>query len=95
MGHRVYSFRSERELQEYTKNIIREKVVLLWGENRVFIFLPPHLGQVKSGQIDLFYTTRQGLSESASYDLTWPSVRKKNGGQKKFFFFHFFDILRV
>jgi hypothetical protein len=35
-------------------------------------------------------TTRQGLSESPSYDLTRSSVRKKMGGQNIFFRFWVF-----
>jgi hypothetical protein len=32
------------------------------------------------------YYTRQGLSESPSYDFKWPSVRKKMGGGQQIHF---------
>jgi hypothetical protein len=76
--------------QNITKSphIARKKVPLLWGQKWcVFFFAPKrYLTQGKPSKKNLCTTTRQELSESPSYDLTRPSVRKKMGGQKIHFF---------
>ncbi len=61
-------------------------VVLLWG--LCFISFAPksHLGQTKSSQIDLYYTTRQVLKETPSYDHTCLSVHIF-GGLENFLYY--------
>jgi hypothetical protein len=78
------SCRSKRELPEYTKITPHyTKMCHYIGSKIMFFFL----SQSKKGTIHIYiHTTRQGLSESPSYDLTWPSVRKKRGCHKIHFF---------
>jgi hypothetical protein len=67
-----------KSYQNKSTHIVAEKVVLLWSQKSCFFSVAPqsHLGQAKSGQIDLSYLTCQGLPESPSYDPSWSSVWK-------------------
>jgi hypothetical protein len=65
------------DLDESYKNIpksphiARKTVPLLWGQKSCFFFAPKrYLSQGKPSKKNLCNTTRQGLSESLSYDLT-------------------------
>ncbi len=85
---------SYQNIQKST-HIARKKVPLLWGQKPWFFIFGPkshldHLGQAKSSQIDLCYTTRQGLSQSPLNDAPWSSDRKKWGSKKSFF--HIYGI---
>ncbi len=52
--------------------IARKTVVLLWGQKSCFFSFVPkrYLSQGKPSKKNLCTTTRQGLSESLTYDLT-------------------------
>jgi hypothetical protein len=63
-------------------HIARKKVALFWGQKSYFLFFGPNWYSVPGKKKNICYTTRQGLSESLSFDLKWPSVHKKMGGQK-------------
>jgi intergrase/recombinase len=55
-----------------SSHIARKKVPLLWGQKSCFFSFAPkrYFSQEKRGTIHNCNTTRQGLSESPSYDLT-------------------------
>jgi hypothetical protein len=80
------SFRSQRELPEYTKitpHCSEKSATFMESKIFSFFFAPKrYLSQGKTSKKNLCTTARQGLSESLSNDLTWSSVRKKMGGQK-------------
>jgi hypothetical protein len=50
-------------------HIARKKVPLLWGQKSCF-YQQTNLSQGKPSKKNLCITTRQGLSESLSHDLT-------------------------
>jgi hypothetical protein len=75
MGHIGYdSCRSQRELPEYTKitpTLLGKKCHFYGVKNRVFFFAPKrYSSQGKPSKKNVCNTTRQGLSESPSHDLT-------------------------
>jgi hypothetical protein len=65
------SYQNIHKIYIKSSHIARKKVVLLWAQKSCFFTFASktHLGQAKSGKIDLCYTTSQGLPESPSYDL--------------------------
>jgi hypothetical protein len=73
----------DESYQNIPKSHCSDKSDIFLGSKIVFFFAPKrYLSQGKPSKKNLCYTTRQGLLESLSYDHTWPSVRKKMGGQK-------------